>query len=133
MKQDNPTYAARRHYLTSFTVAIVAYVALLFAGVFLDRHFHPAGAVRVVLYLLPVVPVIALIPIIVAYLRDTDEFERRMATDSLAIGGGVTALFSVTYGFLETVGFPRPSAWWTWCVLMGSWALARIFMSRRYR
>ena len=133
MKVDNPTALAGRRYIAGFTVAMVAYIAILFAIVFIDKRLHPAEAVRIALYLLPLIPVIFMVPVVVRFLRDTDEFERRIVTDSLAIGAGITAMLSVTYGFLEIAGLPHPSAWWTWIVLMASWGLARCFIARQYR
>ncbi|MBV8153837.1 MAG: hypothetical protein JO192_09330 [Candidatus Eremiobacteraeota bacterium] len=113
-------------------VVTAAYVIVLFASVETLKHLS-AGPLHYVVALLPLVPVALLVPIVVRYLRETDEFERRLQTESLAIAGGVTAMVAVTYGFLEVGGMPHPSAWWTWCVLTISWAIARPIVGRYYR
>lgn len=133
MKQLNPTQAAGRRYLTQFFVFIAAYVAVLFAAIATVDALHPAGALRYAILLAPLVPVALLVPTILRYFVDTDEFERRVMTESLAIAAAVTALLAVTYGFLEVAGLPRPSAWLTWIVLMSAWAVARFLVGRHYQ
>jgi hypothetical protein len=100
-------------------ILLVLYVGVLSARISLANAFHPTGFVRYVLFLAPVVPVALLVPAIVRLLHDTDELERRVTTESLAIAAAVTALFAVTYGFLELAGLPHLSAWATWGVVMG--------------
>lgn len=133
MKSSNPTAQANRRYLVSFTIVMVAYVVLLFASITAVERFAPTGVLRYVLLLVPVVPVGFLIAAMIRYLRETDEFERRIQLESMAIAVAVTAGLSVTYGFLESAGFPRLSAWWTWGVVVGSWGIARFFVARHYR
>lgn len=129
----NPTVAATRRYNAGLALAMAAYVAILFATVWSIHRYDPQGALRYALALAPLVPVALIFPIGVRYFRETDEFERRMMIESLAIAAGVTALLSATYAFLENAGFPRLSAWWTWSVVLGSWAIARMTVCRRYR
>src|SRR5579862_1056036 len=121
MKTANPTQLAQRRYLAGFTIGMVAYVAVLFAAMSLVNHYQPQGLLRYLLLLVPLVPVAFVFAIAVRFYRDTDEFEQRIMTESLAIAAVVTAALSVTYGFLENTGLPRLSAWWTWAVVMGSW------------
>ena len=132
MNSENPTTVAKRRYLRDFLIVNVIYVLVLFATVTIVRHAGIEGALRYVLMLVPLVPVVLMLPILIRYLRETDEFERRLQTESLAIAAGVTALFSVTYGFLEVAGAPHLSAWWTWSIVMFSWGVARCFVGRRY-
>lgn len=133
MKPDNPTEQAKRRYLTGLTIAMVAYLVVLFGSLTVVQRFEPAGLVRWLLLLAPLVPVAFLVPLVIRFMRETDEFERRIVTESLAIAAGVTAILAVTYGFLENAGLPHLSAWWTWGVLMFSWAIARVFVARHYQ
>jgi hypothetical protein len=128
----NPTTLACRRYIRQMAVMTTAYVVVLFVSVTVLKHMHP-GPLRYVVALLPLIPVASLVPIFIGYYRTTDEFERRMQAESLAIAGGVTAMLSVTYGFLEIAGLPHLSAWWTWTVLMVSWAIARPLVGRHYQ
>ncbi|HTX58044.1 MAG TPA: hypothetical protein VMH02_00105 [Verrucomicrobiae bacterium] len=130
---QNPTTRAQRRYFLTFAIAMAAYAAVLVASVTLVDRFEPHGIARYALLLAPLLPVAFIFLGAVRYLRDTDEFERRVATESLAAAAGVTAAFSVTYGFLESTGLPPLSAWWTWSVLMCTWLVARLVLNRRYR
>jgi hypothetical protein len=51
-----------------------------------------------------------------------DEFVRLRSLESIAVGAAVTAACSLTYGFLEMVGFPRLSMFWVWPVMGLAWA-----------
>lgn len=130
--QTNPTVQACRRYIRQMAVMTLAYLIILYFAVTALKHV-PAGPLHYVLALLPLIPVVLLVPIFIGYYRNTDEFERRMQSESLAIAGGITAMLSVTYGFLEVAGWPHPSAWATWMVFMISWAIARPIVGRYYR
>ena len=129
----NPTTLAHRRYVRSFAAAMVAYVVVLLVTVYLVKHLNIQGTMRYVLLLVPLIPVGLMVPVLLRYFRETDEFERRVLIESLAIAGGVTAAFAVTCGFLEIAGMPTLSAWWYWMVLMFSWGLTRCLMWRQYR
>lgn len=133
MKQVNPTQTALRRYQVAGAILLAAYFVVLSSCVTLLKELHPVGGLRYLLCLAPVVPVALLVPAVVRYFRDTDEFERRLTTDSLAIAAAVTAILSVTYAFLELAGLPHLSAWITWTVLMFTWAIARCIVARRYQ
>jgi hypothetical protein len=132
MNTSNPTTIAARRYFIQLGAAMVSYCIVLFATMRVLDHFHPEGALRYIA-LAPLVPIAFLIPAVARFLTDTDELERRLVTESFAIGAGVTAILSVTYGFLENAGFAHLSAWWTWSVVMGASAVARIALNRRYQ
>jgi hypothetical protein len=128
----NPTTLACRRYIRQMAGMTIAYLIVLFGAVTALKHVH-TGPLHYVIALLPLIPVALLVPIFIGYLQNTDEFERRMQTESMAIAGGLTAMLSVTYGFLEVAGWPHPSAWWTWCVFMVAWAIARPIVGRYYQ
>jgi amino acid transporter len=129
----NPTTRASRRYTVQLTIAMLLYILLLFGSILAVQRLNVEGAWRFVLILIPLLPVAAVVPAVFRYVRDTDEFERQLTTESLAIAAGVTAVFSVTYAFLESAGLPHLSAWYTWLVVMGSWGIARVTLRWRYR
>lgn len=124
-----------RRYYVEFAVSMVAYVAV----VAVSRRLLEGSAayaslgVRLAVAGLPVVPVILLFISSVRVIRNTDELNRRICVDSLAIAGGVTALLAVTYGLIEGGPLPHLSAWWTYVVFMLTWLVAQIFVRRQYR
>lgn len=128
----NPTTVAARRYKIQVTVAMAAYVLVLFAVTWALNHVDLHGALRYAVTLAPLVPIAFIVPAVARWFHDSDELERRIVTESFAIGAAVTAILSVTYGFLENTGLPHLSAWWTWTVVMGASAVARLALNRRY-
>lgn len=111
---------------------MAAYVVIVFASVYvLNRGI--AGPWRIPVALTPIVPIAAVFASIVQLMQNIDELERQIRLEALAIAAGVTAILAITYGFLEVAQFPRPSAWFTYAVVMISWAIATPFVARKYR
>lgn len=127
----NPTDRAKRQYRIRFWIAIAVYVAIVFPVSF--QVNHTAGALRIALALTPVLPMIAILIFAIQMMRGIDELERQIHIEALAIAAGVTALLAITYGFLEVAHFPRPSAWFTYAVVMAAWCIATPFVSRKYK
>jgi len=127
----NPTTVAQRHYYVQMTLATFSYLLILFGT--RAAMAHLSGPSRAVAAILPVLPVILVLVAVIRLVRNTDEFNRRILVDSLAISAGVTAMFCATYGFMEIDLLPRLSIWWIWTVLMGSWLIASLVLRLRYR
>lgn len=98
------------------------YVVVLFSVVWFVKGM-PSGPTKTMLALLPVIPVLGALWAIVRHFKRMDEYIRVWTLEVIAIAGGITAIFGITYGFLEGVGFPKLSMFVIWCVFMGSWAV----------
>jgi hypothetical protein len=129
----NPVTVAGRRYLIHLTVALAAYVAILFAVIYAVNHDFVSGWLKVAVLLIPVLPIVFVAIAMLRFMRATDEFDRKVTLEALAIAAGVTALLAITYTFLENAGLPRPEAWWTWAVLMGTWGIAKPIVEWRYK
>jgi len=131
MKSSNPTAVANRRYVVEIVVCMLAYIAVLVPAMWLlNRGIE--GPLKLVVAIAPVVPVAFVFLAVLRYFAATDEFQRRLMVESLAIAGGITALLAVTYGFLQNAGLPYLSAWWTYTAFMAAWLIARLFVSRNY-
>ena len=129
---QNPTKVAYRRYVVEITVAMAAYVVVLLVS----RQFfaNVPQPWLTIAALSPALPLFYAFFALVKLLRGTDEFKRKMAVDSAAFAGSVTAVLAATYGFAEGPGMlPRPSAWATWFVFMLLWAGSAFFIKARYR
>jgi hypothetical protein len=131
MKATNPATQAQRRYLIEFTLAIVAYMLVILG----TRYFFRGvtGPAETVVALLPMVPMIFVFIAVVRFLAGTDEFQRRILVESLAIAGGATALIALTYSFVEGDPLPRPSSSWTWTAFMVLWLISTFVLRLRYR
>src|SRR5215472_8205055 len=98
MKATNPTVRANRRYLVEFTAAIVLYIVVLVGTRIAFRSYH--GPFELVIALAPVIPIILVFIAGIRLYQGTDEFNKRLMVESLAIAGVITALVAATYGFI---------------------------------
>jgi len=105
--------------------ALLLYVAILVGSICASRELAP-GLARTLLVMSPTIPVMLAVWAIARHFRRMDEFVRLRSLESVAIAAGVTAALSLTYGFLESAGFPRLSMFWVWGVMGGTWAISTI-------
>ena len=93
----------------------------------------PDGAGKIAWALLPVIPMLVMAVTIIRRLHAMDELGRKIQLEALAIAFVCTALTTFSYGFLETAGFPRLSAFLVWPLMGGVWCVATIVGTRRYQ
>lgn len=118
--------------LVEFTVTLLAYIAcVVISSAYMSSI--PDGAGKIALALLPVIPMIAMAIAIIRRLNAMDEMGRKIQLDALAVAFVCTALTTFSYGFLETAGFPRLSAFMVWPLMGGVWCVATIIGARRYQ
>jgi hypothetical protein len=112
--------------------AMAVYIAVLFGSNYLAKNMEH-GVARTLLLSSPVIPLMLAIWAIARHFGRMDEFLRLRSLESLAVAAAVTAGLSVTYGFLESAGFPKVSAFWVWGVMgfvRGVHACLRCVLSR---
>ena len=122
----------RRTYYKEFSIAMAAYVALLFGTTYVARR-GIGMEWQGVLAVLPAVPIAFVIRAFVRFLRGTDELQRQIQLESLAVGFGGAALAAVAVGLLEFAGFPHLNPIWLYTLMMLLWGGAVAVNSRRYR
>ena len=115
-KQMNQTY------FREMFVSIFIYVIVLFSITWYAKDM-PDSLLRTTLALIPMLPALGMLWAIIRHFGRMDEYLRIRSLESVAIAGAVTASFSLTYGFMEGVGFPRLSMFVIWGVFMGGWGI----------
>lgn len=108
-----------RAYMREMMGALVLYTVLLLAAIRWGRPMDE-GLARTLVLLSPMIGFGMALWAIARHVARVDEYIRRFLLESLALGAGITAGLTFTYGFLETAGFPRLSMFVVWCVLCGS-------------
>lgn len=121
-----------KRFLMEFAVVMVVYILCVVVSSSLVRSM-PDGVAKIALALLPVIPMIAMAVSIVRRVNAMDEMGRKIQLDALAVAFVCTALTTFSYGFLETAGFPRLSAFMVWPIMGGVWCVATIIGTRRYQ
>lgn len=110
------------------------YVLLLLGCTYIIKHGAPTPSMKVVLALIPTLPVIWVMWSLYALLEHADELQRRVQLTSLSMAAGVTAFLTLTYGFLEDfAGFPHIPAWWTFVVIDIVWGVTSSVLWCRYK
>jgi len=108
-----------RAYLRELLGALLLYTVLLLAAIRWGRPMEE-GPARTLVLVSPMIGFALALWAIARHFARVDEYIRRFLLESLALGAGITAGLSFTYGFLETAGFPRLSMFSVWLVLCGS-------------
>jgi hypothetical protein len=119
----------RRKYFMELAWTLTLYTAVLIGALFLMR-FGPPLWLKTVILLTPLVPISLAMLAIWRALKRMDELQRRETLEVIAMAAAGTAFLSLTYGFLEMVGFPRISMFAVWIVMGALWLF--IGQARRF-
>ena len=123
---------ANRKYRLEMIAATLLYSILLIVSLYLAKPMEE-GLARTLLLLSPGLPVFLVVWAIARHFKRMDEFMRLRSLEGIAIAAAVTAGLSLSYGFLESAGFPRVSMFWVWGVMgivWGGHACLRCLISR---
>lgn len=112
---------ARRYRIELF-VAVAVYVVLLTGSIRLGRPM-PEGPARTLVLVSPMIGFGLMIRSIVRHVARVDEYIRVRLLETIALSAAITGAVSFTYGFLETVGYPKLSMFSVWIVMGVSFGL----------
>ena len=115
-KQMNQTY------FRELFVSLFIYVIVLFSSIWYAKGM-PDSLLRTTLAITPMLPALGMLWAIIRHFGRMDEYLRIRSLEEVAIAGAVTASFSLTYGFMEGVGFPRLSMFVIWGIFFGAWGI----------
>ena len=68
---------------------------------------------RALVVLVPMIPLIFAMRAYLRYLGRMDELARRIQLEALGFAFGLSGMLTLSYGFLEGVGFPQLSYIWS--------------------
>ncbi|MBX3481707.1 MAG: hypothetical protein KF842_15050 [Caulobacter sp.] len=135
MARTSSLSPAARRYMRRFAPAMLTYVVVLFASIFVLDRLHPTGFLLWAAAIAPSLPIIAVIAVMGLYLvEETDEVPRTVAIQSMLWGIGISLAAATVWGFLEnaelTPHLPSFMMFPMFCAAMG---LSQPFIWRRYR
>ena len=112
----------------------LAVAALVLGASWIGRGYPLRSAPRILAGLIKVAAFLWLTLEVIRSIRRLDELEQRIHVDALAIAGTITVIGVGSWGFLEKAGLPAVE-WSKWILSMLSvgWALAVVWIGRRYR
>jgi cadmium resistance protein CadD (predicted permease) len=126
-----------KRYLREFLPAMAAYVVLIFLSALVSARVDSVTW-RVVLALLPLLPILLAIRAMVRVVRDQDELERRIDLEAFAISAMATGFGFFSFGLLmgANVGWSvsgQVVAIWVMPCLFASFGIAKLLVLWRYR
>jgi hypothetical protein len=135
LRDSAPPALARRYY-REFGPPMLVYVALMLCWKRLLDSVD-AGWARVLIALLPALLVALVIRAVARFVRDSDEMQRRIELESIAIAAGLVSGGYMTAGFLQAAGMIALSAsaamLWVLPLLCATYGLAKGVNARRYQ
>lgn len=123
----------RHRFLLSFGIGMACYVFALTTSVAVLATTTLEAGWRTIVALLPMVPAAGVAISVMRQVRSMDELQRRIQLEALALAFGGTALATFSYGFLETVGYPKLSMFFVWPLMALLWMIGSLISGRRYR
>jgi hypothetical protein len=132
--RDEPMRPAQRNYMREFLPAMAAYVVLLFVSQMLLRQVHEVP-LRVLVVLLPIVPIIFVVRAMVRLVLASDELERRLQLEAISISSMSVGLLSFAAAFLRGAGLlPIENALMLVLpALFAAYGIASWWVRRRFR
>lgn len=125
---DRPTKVA----MFSWIFAYAALLALSIAA--LHNLTLPWPLLRVLIALLPVIPLFGMLNLGMRKFRAADELQKKIAAEGIMFGFGVTTIVTLAYGFLQANDLaPEVSFTWVWPILGAGWLVGNLLARRRYQ
>ncbi len=100
-----------------------------------QREMGPGPAVRVILALLPMIPILAMGWVMVVAVRLLDELERLIVLEAVSLAFLAGAFLTLLYGQLQhaRVGLPELNWAFVWVAMAAPCAVAFLIAARRYQ
>jgi hypothetical protein len=121
-----------RAYFTEILTGFAVYAVLLVASILFGRPMQD-GVLRTAILLLPMLGFGLVIRAVARHIGRIDEYQRRQILETLGLAFGITTALALSYGFLETAGFPRLSMFAVFMVMAGSCAAITFVRCRLQR
>ena len=121
-----------KRFSIEMTWGMIAYVTVLLVSIWVIKHHMDAGW-RYLVAPLPMIPLIFVARASVARLGRLDELQKSIQYTALSVTVLVTAIVTLTYGFLENVGLPHINVLWVWPLMGFVWGITACIAQRRYQ
>jgi hypothetical protein len=122
-----------KRYGREFTLSMIAYMAMLIGSVYTIQNIPMIQPVKIIVAVLPAVPVVFVLIAVMHLLADSDELQQRMHLLAITCSAVLTGFITFTYGFLENLGFPPFPTIWILPMMFALWGLGLGYFSRRYQ
>lgn len=125
---NNPNRIYRRR----FIISMITYTAVVLGSGWLLRNMGESP-LRALVAILPLIPTIFGMWAFMTFVRQIDEFQRRIHFEAFAFSLGCTGIITFTLGLLENEGVPQLSLTWVLPMIIAFWGIGLAIAERRYR
>lgn len=133
---ESATPALTRRYYREFVPPMTLYFLVMIGWKPLLRSIDAIG-LRVVVALLPAVLMALVIRAVARYVCDSDEMQRRIELESIALAAGVVSTVYMSAGFLQSAKLIQIGATsamlWVFPLLCIGYGVAKISVARRFQ
>jgi hypothetical protein len=128
-KSEKKTYPKAK----AFMIAAVVYLVVLIISSIVVNISPNSAWWRIPLALFPIVPAIFAMFSYMRFIGRMDELQRHIQLEGLAFSFASTGILTVSYGFLENIGFPHLGWLYIFPLMMVLWVIGGALASWRYR
>jgi hypothetical protein len=113
-------------YTARMTATMLLYLAALFFSLWAFRTGLTAGPLGYLIAVAPALPILAIFVHVGVFMRESDEFVRRIMLEATGWSAAITLAEATIYGFLETFG--KAPHVWMWFVPVAFFAQLGVTM-----
>lgn len=121
-----PIAQAPRRYFIEFNGAILLYIAAVLGRVYAVPLVSDP-ILKTLIILSPIPPVFLAAFAVLRFYRGIDEYHRLQILESLAIAAGAAGVITISWSFLEDVGFPHLSISYAWPIIAAVWGIVALY------
>ena len=122
-----------KRYFKEFFSAIAAYVIVLIGSISVLKLFELSQPIKIIVALMPVIPIIFVITSIMRGVRDSDELQRKVQFSAIMFSAVATGFITFSYGLLENVGFPPFPTIWVLPMMFVFWGISLGYFGKKYQ
>ena len=127
---------AGKRYIRALWPTLIGYSLAVFLSMWLLRHGIDSVPLRALVAVLPVVPLALMMRAALRYLREIDELQRRIETESIGVASLLTSLLYFGAGLLQQAKVIDIGAGvamiWVFPLLCLIYGIAKMILTRRY-
>ena len=125
-----PIARAPRRYFIEFNGALLLYLAAVLGRVY-AAPLVGNPTLKTLIILSPILPVFLAAFAALRFYRGIDEYHRLQILESLAIAAGGAGVITISWSFLEDVGFPHLSISYAWPIVAAVWGIVALYFGWR--
>ncbi len=124
---------SEKKYMQRMLVSMIFYLGLTYGSVWILKNQEIAHVpLKILIAVMPMVPLVWAYRAIIAHVRSMDEFQRKIQFEAVVFAAVITGFVAGTYGFLQNAGLPPLDVIWIMPMLITLWGVGGFIARRKY-